>query len=316
MKARILATATVLTAFSTTLPAVDPQLLSLAMPDAKLLAGVNVAQAKTTPFGQYVLSQLSANDPGLQQLATVSGFDPRRDLTEVLLASAGASGTHTGIAAATGMFDVQTIQTLATNNGGVKEMVGNVAILEDPNQTHGVAFLSGTLVVAGDLADVKAAIARQNGPTPTGPVFNQANALSGSEDAWAVSTVPLSTLGMNASKGTPLPMGNGLQNSLGNVQSVAGGVKFGSMVEFTAQLQADTAQNATTLAGVIQFLANMAQLNAGQNQQAASALQSLMTSTSGATVNVALSLPEDQFQQLLDSHANAAARPHKGAKKQ
>ena len=61
------------------------------MPDAKVLAGVNVAQAKSSPFGQYVLSQISANDPGLQQLASVTGFDPRQDLCEVLVASNGAS---------------------------------------------------------------------------------------------------------------------------------------------------------------------------------------------------------------------------------
>jgi hypothetical protein len=316
MKARILATATVLTAFSTALPAVDSQLLNLVMPDAKVLAGVNVAQAKGTPFGQYVLSQLSANDPGLQQMATVSGFDPRRDLTEVLLASAAAPGTQTGIAAATGTFDVQTILNLATNSGGVKETVGTVTIIEDPKQTHGVAFLSGSLVVAGDLADVKAAIARQNNPSMLpASLVNQVSSLSASEDAWGVSTVPLSNLGMYA-KNSPLPMGNGLQNSLGNVQSVAGGVKFGSMVTFTVQLQSDTAQNATTLAGVIQFLANMAQLNAGQNAQAAAALQSLTASTDGTMVNVTLSLPEDQFQQLLSSHADAAARPRRPAKKQ
>src|SRR5215469_11437196 len=109
MKARIFATATVLSAFATSLPAVDSQLLSLMMPDAKVLAGVNVAQAKSSPFGQYVLSQISANDPGLQELITLTGFDPRQDLTEVLVASNGAAGSHTGLAAAKGNFKVETI---------------------------------------------------------------------------------------------------------------------------------------------------------------------------------------------------------------
>jgi hypothetical protein len=110
-------------------------------------------------------------------------------------------------------------------------------------------------------------------------------------------------------------MGKGLQNSLGSVQSVSGGVKFGATVNFTAQLQTDTAQNATTLVGVIQFLANMAQLqDASRNPQAAAALQSLAVSASGNTVNISLSLPEDQFQQLVHPQA-AATSPHRQNRK-
>ena len=37
------------------------------MPDAKILAGVNVDQAKASPFGQYVLAQFQAQDQHLQQ---------------------------------------------------------------------------------------------------------------------------------------------------------------------------------------------------------------------------------------------------------
>ena len=54
MNARFLTTATLTTVFAGVLPATaaDPQLLNLVMPDAKVLAGVNVDQAKTSPFGQ------------------------------------------------------------------------------------------------------------------------------------------------------------------------------------------------------------------------------------------------------------------------
>jgi hypothetical protein len=39
-------------------------------------------------------------------------------------------------------------------------------------------------------------------------------------------------------------------------------------------------------------------MNAGQNQQAAALAKSVQVSASGNTLNVSLSLPEDQFQQL------------------
>lgn len=312
MKAQIFATATLLTAFSTALPAVDSQLLNLVMPDAKMMAGVNVAQAKASPFGQYVLSQMTTNNSGLQQLSTLTGFDPRRDVNELLLASSAAPGSHGGLAAATGTFDVNSIVAFATSKGAKTETIGGITILEDPNQTHAVAFLSGSLVAAGDIDSVKAAIGRVAQPSilPVALV-TQVNQLSAAEDAWALTTVPPASLQPGATAPTIPGLGNGLQNSLGSVQSVFGGVKFGTNVSFTAQAQTDTAQNATALAGVVQFLANMAQLQAAnQNPQAAAALQSLTATASGTTVTVNLSVPEDQFQQLVHPQVKAA-HPHR-----
>ena len=75
MKAQIL-TATLFTAFSGVLSAADPQLLSLVMPDAKVLAGVNVEQAKGTQFGQFVLNQMQSHDGDMQKLIQLTGFDP------------------------------------------------------------------------------------------------------------------------------------------------------------------------------------------------------------------------------------------------
>ena len=42
--------------------AADPSLLQLVMPDAQVVAGLQVDSAKSSLFGQYVLSHLSVND--------------------------------------------------------------------------------------------------------------------------------------------------------------------------------------------------------------------------------------------------------------
>src|SRR5215831_2143011 len=103
MKAQLLS-ATLFTAFTGVLSAADPQLLNLVMPDAKVIAGVNVEQAKGTQFGQFVLNQIQTQDSDLQKLATLTGFDPRRDVRELLVASNGVP--KTGLALAKGQFDV------------------------------------------------------------------------------------------------------------------------------------------------------------------------------------------------------------------
>src|SRR5215472_6743239 len=108
MKARFAVLTAVLAGAVAVASGADPQLLNMVMDDAKVMAGVNIEQAKTTPFGQYVLSQLPAQDKHLDEVITLTGFDPRRDVRELLLASP-SSDSKSGIALARGIFDIAKI---------------------------------------------------------------------------------------------------------------------------------------------------------------------------------------------------------------
>lgn len=308
MKARILTTSTLVVVFAGTLPAVDQNLLNLVMPDAQVLAGVNVLSAKNSPFGQYVLSQFAGN-ADFKLATTKFGFDPTQDVNEVLTASNGVKNAHSGLAMATGTFNVSAITTAAMTAGSATETYKGVTLLEDTNKMGAVAFLTSTLVVAGDLASVKAAIDRQSAPQALPQALsNELKNLSTSEDAWFVVNVPLSTL-MGPNTGLVAPglgaNGNTQTNVAKQIQSVNGGVKFGATVTFTAQAQADNAQDATNLTGMLQLMANMLQLQGSKNPQAAALAKALTVSSSGTAVNVSLALPESQFQGLLQPHAAA-----------
>jgi hypothetical protein len=310
MKPQILATATLLAVCSGALPAADPRLLNLVMPGATVLAGVNVDQAKTTPFGQYVVTTLlQSQAPKLQQLATLTGFDPRQDVQELLLASGGAPGSQTGLALARGVFAPDKIAAAAQSAGAGVETYGGVAIIEDAQHQNGFAFLDSTLVVAGDLADVKAALDRRHGgPTISAALAAQVNQLSSTEDAWAISTVPPSTL-RQLSAASPAAGAN-LQNALQKIESASGGVKFGSLVVVTGQARAATPQDASSLGDVLQLFVNMAQVQAAQHPEAAALAQSLVVSTQGSTVKITLSLPGAQIQQLVTPKATARKGVH------
>ena len=304
MKAQILATATLFAVFSGALPAADPRLLNLVMPNATVLAGVNVDQAKSTPFGQYVLTTLlQSQAQQLQQLATLTGFDPRRDVQELLLASSGAPGSKTGLALALGAFDPAKIAAAAQLAGAGVETYSGVSIIEDPQQLSGFAFLDSTLVVAGDVANVKAAIDRRSGgPTIPVTLAAQVNQLSSSQDAWAISTVPPATL---KSPAAAAPSGSGatVQNALQKIESASGGVKFGSVVVLTGQALTATPQDASSLGDVLKLLVSVAQVQASQHPEAAALAQSLVVSTQGSTVKITLSVPEGQIQQLVKPQA-------------
>ena len=306
MNARILTSATLAVAIAGTLTAraADSQLLSLVMPDAKVLAGVNVEQAKTTPFGQYVLSQMQSQDQEMQKLTALTGFDPTRDVHELLVASnSTGANDHSGLFLARGNFDAGRIAAAATAGGGITETYGGATILEDPKATHGVAFLNSTLAVAGDIASVKGAIDRQSAASSLPAALAvQVNQWSTSQDAWAISAVPPSSFHPPATAPT-IPGMNGA-GAFQSIQSAAGGVKFGALVVVTAQVQADNAQNATSMGDALKLLASLAQLQAANEPAAAALAQSLTVSTKGSTLNVSISLPEDQLQQVVKPKAN------------
>jgi hypothetical protein len=289
------------------LPAADAGLLNLVMPDAKVLAGINVDQAKTTPFGVYMLSQIQAQGAQhLQQVAALTGFDPTRDLHELLIASNATPGSHTGLVLARGNFDPSKIQSAAVAGGGTTTTYNGVTLILDPKQKNAVAFLDATLAVAGDVASVKSAIDRQTAPAPiSASLAVQVNNWSTTEDAWGVAATPLSALKPPATP--PNPQAAALLSAVQNIQQAAGGVKFGDPIVFTGQAQADTADNATAMAGVLQFLVSMAQLQAQQkNPQLAAILPTLSVTTSANLVNLSMSVPESQAEQVAKPKPAAA----------
>src|SRR5262249_29143789 len=88
MRLYLLAAAAVL---SGSLRAADPGLLSLVPAETRVLAGVSVDKLASAPIGQYLLALIDREpDPQLQKIIENTGFDPRRDLHEVLVAASGA----------------------------------------------------------------------------------------------------------------------------------------------------------------------------------------------------------------------------------
>jgi hypothetical protein len=314
MKLRIVSVFIVALLWAGVLQAADPQLLNLVMPDAKILAGVNVSQAKTSPFGQFVISQLQSQDQRLQEVITKTGFDPKQDLDELLFASNGAPSNASHLALASGRFKVDRIDAAAKAGGASSELYNGITIVENPKRGDAFALLTSSLAVAGRVADVKGAIGRWTSPATLNPTLMGAvTQLRTTEDAWAVSLVPPPAINPPANApNTPAIPSTVFQN----VQQAQVGVKFGANVVLNAALQADTAQNAIALANVLQFLVNLGQMQAQQNSQSASALKSVTISTIGNTVNVAADVPEEQVEAVVQSKMQPKVEPRQGPRPQ
>ena len=306
-------------AFAGLSSAADPQLMNLLMPDAKVIAGVNVEQARNSPFGQFLLSHVQNGDTVFAKLTATTGFDPRRDLSEVLMATLGQPGQQ-GLVLARGTFNSEQVLNAATAAGHTVEAYNGVSILtgKDEKLTHALAFLGGSVAIAGDLDSVKAAIDRRASSAsqiePSLAAIVQQ--LSGSQDAWSVSMVPIAALANEKVPNTNL---NGMLNSdvLKAIQQTSGGIKFGAIIQISAEAVANSSQNATALADVIHFLGNMVQANAPAGSAAAitSLVQSLSVQTDGNTVKLALAIPEQQLESLVNSAPHDANGAHAGHKK-
>jgi len=303
MRLRLFVAATVLTG---SLFAADPQLVSLAMPDSQMMAGVNVAQVMLSPLGQYLLAQPGPlPDAGLPKLIETAGFDPRRDLREILLSASGQPGSGSAIVLARGTFDVPKILEAGQADGSTIEIYKGVSIIGKQEQ-NAIAFPDSTLAITGAVAGVRAAIDRMSAPAAiSSAMAAQVNQWSTTEDVWFVSMAPLSQLQPQAPGAAGA--GPGPFAMLSKIQQAGGGVKFGANAVVSLQAISPTDQDAAALAVVLKSFAGMAQMgdSKGELAQVAALLQSLNVTAQGQVTTVSLSVPESQIEQMMQaSHAS------------
>jgi hypothetical protein len=127
-------------------------------------------------------------------------------------------------------------------------------------------------------------------------VVSRIGQLSAANDAWVLTTVP--PAGLHPPSAAPTVPGLNLQ-ALQQIQQATLAVKFGAIVTVAAQAQVDTPQNATTLAGMLQLAANLAQMQAQKAPDAAAFAKSLGIAANGSSVAVTFSMPEERFRQLV-----------------
>jgi len=296
--------------------AVDPALLELGSPEAQSILGINIDEVKASPLGHYLLGRMQNEDPKLQKFIAATGFDPRRDVREVVVISNSAS-SHTWLVLARGVYDVQRVLEAARAQRLQVSSYKGVDIIELPageasksghaSNRGWVAFLDGSLVAVGDSESVKQAIDRRGrGNGVQAPIAAKAQELSARYHAWLASSVPADQLSQLASQG-----GSPVRADLSQtIDQIAGGVRFGQMVEFGGEAVTRSDQDATALADVLRFLSKMVQPQKGTPHAAlvTTLLQNLQLRTEGPVVQVSGSISSEDLQKLIETNRK---RPRK-----
>ncbi len=269
--------------FAATTFAADPELLKLAMPDARILAGIDIAKVKDTPFGKFAVEQLTAaQDPQYDAFVKASGFDPREALDEILLAKPDP-GEHR-LLLGRGRFDVPRILDAASAAGVAVATYRDVQVLISSEVW--LAFLSDSIVAMGDTASIRALVERRDKATgPAEQMVSRANTASKAYALWFVSTVPLEELVQGVPSGTA---GDALKGgALRSVREATGGVNFGDSVRLSADLTTGSAEDAGKLAALLRFVAGAALKTQAD------------ASTRGDVVKFGVALTEQQLETLF-----------------
>ncbi|MDX1978913.1 MAG: hypothetical protein SFV51_01495 [Bryobacteraceae bacterium] len=295
------------------LSAADPALLKLVPQDAAFIAGIHADQIKTSRFGQFLLDQLKTEEDKLEKLITVTGFDPRRDLTEVVVASSDTRGRGgKTLVIAKGRFDPARVSSFLASEGGAKLAYQGIDIIgKNSGTSGGLAFLDATTALAGDLDFLKAAIDRsRQGSSAMDPAMaNRITELSTRYDAWIFSSSVdrvADDLRDSRLKGA---MNGALMQSM---QSVAGGVRFGASVELMAEGVMRSEKDATAMVDVVRFLASMLQLNRDKDEKAADLaelLEKAEVKANGNQFRMLLNVPEDLLERVMKPATLRRKRP-------
>ncbi len=303
-------------AVSTAMAGADSSLLGLVMPDAKVVTGIQVSQSQASPFGQYILSQMQLG-ANFDKLATAIGFDPRRDLQEIVAAAADVQGPsqsseqmQTGLILARGAFQPARIVAVASLAGAAASTNKGFEILSNSSGTgknNGVVFLDSSTVATGDMPSLRALIDRRvSGSVFSGPLAQKAYAASATNDAWFATATPSAFLagklpGLNS--GGSSAGGLNPVTLLQSVIATSGGIKFASSgVTASVEAVTNTSQDAQALADVLRFLTSMVQMNRNSNpggSKVASLADSATFTATGPVMHLTVSLPEQQLEQLL-----------------
>ncbi len=277
----------------------DPLLLSLLPPDAKLVAGLNMVKARETPFARYMFGRLREQDKGFEEFVAATGFDPRRDLTELIVAQTGEMGESGTLILARGTFDAARLKELLRGAGKMPETYKGIEIAGGKQEARSVAFLDGSTAVIGTPEAVRAAIDRREKPTQPDAALSPAiDELSASEHVWAVAKDLAGNLPLGSGAGVGGMFDTDLFRSLGRTSAA---LRFGDTVHVRATTLAKTDQDAAALADALRFMAQMAGAQASKTPGSTlGALLSALKLTSDQNiVRLALEIPEAELEKLI-----------------
>jgi hypothetical protein len=291
-----------------TASAADPESLGLIPSDTGVVVGINLEQIKASKFGQMMSSQVEAKAKEADEMAK-PGLELWRGIREVLIVAPASGQKGRVLILFTGTFDAAPLRALAKLGGLTEASVQGVTVFtKEQQEPFSAALADSSLILAGDPASVKAALARRGGlPGGLDPaVAAKLRAVRASHHLWLLTTAPLADLARNAPQEA---FGGALQgDAVKSILQISGGLTFGPKLLIAFEVVTRTEQDATGMADGLRALVGMATM--GDNaKQFAPLLQSLDLKAEGATMKLSLAIAEEDIIKLLPAGMQSQPAP-------
>jgi hypothetical protein len=253
---------------STSGPA-DARLAAFIPGDTVMLAGIHVAELKKTPLYRQVIAMLGSVER--------QGFDPRRDVDELLVASNGKESVAIG----RGRFDGKELQGL--------ERFEHRGVTLYGNEQGAVAIIDPSTALAGWTPAVRAAIDQRNsGGRAAAGLLARARALPTPNHIWMVSNgAPVLPRFPN------VPNAEILRKILNNLSNVAFFADLREGIYASATAQCATAGDAKFIGDTVRGLIGLGRLSVPREEpELAKAFDGVAVRQSQRTVTVDAKIPE------------------------
>ena len=265
---------------------IDATLAALVPADATMLAGARMDVIRSTPLYKKLLAQKRLQQ--LDEFAQRTGFDPRRDVRELLIGSNGKDS----IIAARGTFNAHAFQ--GVTKGSYK---GYTLYTRDAG---GVALIDSSTAIAGNLPAVRAVLDRYQAGVRSGPaeLLSKARQIPPKNQLWSVSSGFENFItGAIPQTGNAANFGRILR-SLENTTAAA---DFRTGVNGVLNGLCRTEADAKNLGDAARGLAGLGRLSVPDNQPELLRLwDGIQVEQQQRTVKITVIIPENLLEKLID----------------
>ena len=279
--------------------AADPALLDFIMPDARVVFGADIAKMSSSPFHSSFNQSVQGANPELQKLMDAAGFNPMRDLQEVLFASPGIGKHPAALLVARGDFNASRLTAFAESSGSKISEFAGVPILSDPEKDSGAFALLDNIILAGTKEQVQAALGRRGrGMILNTQVATKIAALSGRYDAWLVSIAPLATIADHLPADARV---QGLTNTeaLRQIEHFSVGLGVSADLKLEAEMVMTNSKSAGSFAEGIQMLLGVLQKSSNEEPGIMAALQNLNFGVDQNRVHIGFTVPGAEIEKAI-----------------
>jgi hypothetical protein len=280
----------------------DRTLVGLLPPNATSLVGVDVERLKRTPSWR-LFEERHGNDRHFDEFVRETGFDPRRDVEELLVAS---TGEKQFTAVARGTFNVSALTQVIKQKKAIVENYRGYDLFgpEKANEPGRFCFLDSRTVLAGSRPEVLAAIDRKasGGPSLLGntSLLSRAQSISGAHQVWAISDNPGQLVARHLPR-NPNAQASNFARIFQSMRTTSFALDLTGGLDLRAQGVCQSAQDAKTLADAARGLVAFGRLSASQKEpEMLNVLDGVQVEEKENELAVSVKLDQTSFEKLLE----------------